>query len=373
MEERSGGDTLAVTYLFAALFAPALVIGPLAGVMADRLERRRVMFVGYLTTSSIAIALALLSGLAEAPPLWAVYLLALLLGASFSVMGPSAGALVVNTVSIEDVASAISIQAAVQNMTRIAGPIMAVQVIGSGNFHVGFAGFALATLVAAGAITRVRVERHEVEADDLGVLGRVAAGYRHARERRPATLAIATTAVASVFGVAHTALIPSFTSEVLDRDPGEFAKIVASTGVGAIVGALTVGYSRTRPSLQRAALALTAYGICLAGFGLSGSLTAAALWQVGVGFFYFTTMTSVQTLIQQVVADSARGRVMSLFTIAWGGLVWVGTLMLGVVADPDGLGAGVRTTLLLTAGVLVAYGAVLTAVSGGMPTGADYE
>ncbi|NIR38757.1 MAG: hypothetical protein GWN79_16280, partial [Actinobacteria bacterium] len=110
--------------------------------------------------------------------------------------------------------------------------------------------------------------------DELGVLGRVAAGYRHARERRPARLAIATVAVMSVFGVAHTALIPSFARDVLDRDPGQFAKIVASTGVGAIVGALTVGYSRTRPSMRRAAGTQVLYGTCLGGFALSESLEA---------------------------------------------------------------------------------------------------
>ncbi|NIR38758.1 MAG: hypothetical protein GWN79_16285, partial [Actinobacteria bacterium] len=78
---------------------------------------------GYLATSSVAAALALLTGIDDTPPMWAIYVLALLLGTTFSLMAPSAGALVVNAVSVGDIASAISIQAAVQNMTRIAGPI----------------------------------------------------------------------------------------------------------------------------------------------------------------------------------------------------------------------------------------------------------
>ena len=83
-------------------------------------------------------------------------------------------------------------------------------------------------------------------------------------------------------------------------------------------------------------------------------------------------MTTLQTLLQQVVADSARGRVMSLFAISWAGVVWIGTLILGVIADSDGLNLGVRTTLFLTSGVIICYGLVVTIVSKGMPTGSDY-
>jgi MFS family permease len=373
VEQRADdGDTLAVTWLFVALFAPQLVIGPFAGVLADRAERRRVVVACYSSAALVAASLAVLTAITDAPPLLAIYLLALALGASFSFIGPSAGALVVNSVSAEDVASAISMQAAVQNLTRVAGPILAAGIIASERFEIGFAGFAAATVVAALLMSRTRVEAHDITPDSLGVFGRMAVGFRHARERRPALLAIATVAVASMFGVAHTALIPSFTSEVLEEDAGRFGVIVAATGIGAIVGALTVGYSKHEPSLARGALSLVMYGACLAGFALSETLAVAIGWQVILGFFYFTTMTTIQTLVQQVVADEMRGRVMSLFGIAWGGLVWVGTLILGLTADQRGLDLGERTTLLLTAGVLMSYGTVIAIVSRSMPTGSSY-
>jgi MFS family permease len=373
VEDRAAdGDNLAVTWLFVALFVPQLVIGPFAGVLADRLERRRVVVACYVAGATTAAALAVLTAASDAPPLWAIYLLALALGSSFSFIGPSAGALVVNSVHPDDVASAISMQAAVQNMTRVAGPILAAGIIASGRFHLGFAGFALATATAALLMTRVKVAPHEIVPDSLGVFGRMAVGFRHARERTPAVLAITTVAVASVFGVAHTALIPSFTSEVLGEDAGRFGVIVAATGIGAIVGALTVGYSKREPSMTRGAASLFLYGVCLTGFAMSDTLAVAVAWQVVLGFFYFGTMTTLQTLVQQVVADDMRGRVMSLFGIAWGGLVWVGTLILGLAADSRGLDLGERTTLLGTAGVLMVYGAVVTIASRGMPTGSSY-
>lgn len=373
VEDRADdGDNLAVTWLFVALFTPQLVIGPFAGVLADRLERRRVVVACYIAGAVTATALAVLTAASDAPPLWAIYLLALALGSSFSFIGPSAGALVVNSVHPDDVASAISMQAAVQNMTRVAGPILAAGIIASQQFHLAFAGFAIATAVAALLMTRVRVPAHDIIPDSLGVFGRMAVGFRHARDRSPALLAIATVAMASVFGVAHTALIPSFTSEVLGEDAGRFGVIVAATGIGAIVGALTVGYSKKEPSMTRGAASLFLYGICLTGFALSESLPVAIAWQVVLGFFYFGTMTTLQTLVQQVVADDMRGRVMSLFGIAWGGLVWVGTLILGLAADTRGLDLGERTTLLGTAGVLMVYGAVVAIASRGMPTGSSY-
>ena len=372
VEDRSDGDTLAITALFAALFAPALFVGPFGGVLADRVERKRVATLSYCASAASAGGLALLTGINGAAPLWAIYALAFTLGTTFSLLGPSAGALVVNSVSSDAVQSAISLQAAAQNLTRVVGPIMAVEVISSGRFHLGFTGFAVASALAGLMITRAAIDAHDVAADDSGVLGRIRDGLRHARERRPALLAIITTATASVFGVAHTALIPSFTREILERDAGQFAKIVAATGVGAIIGALTVGYSKVEASLQRASVSLMFYGVCLVGFTSSEELSTAMAWHLGVGFCYFATMTTLQTLLQQVVADSVRGRVMSLFAIAWGGSVWIGTLILGAMADSDGLNLGVRPTLLFTSFVLFCYGLSVAVISKGMPTGADY-
>ena len=287
IEERSDGDTLAITALFAALFAPALFVGPFGGVLADRVERKLVVTSSYYASGASAAGLALLAGISSAPPLWAIYTLAFVLGTTFSLLGPSAGALVVNSVSSDAVQSAISLQAAVQNLTRVVGPIMAVEVIGSGRFHIGFSGFAVASALAGLMITRVAVDAHDVEMDGLGVLARIRDGFRHARERRPALLAVSTTAVTSIFGVAHTALVPSFTREVLELEAGQFAKIVAATGVGAIVGALTVGYSKVEPSLRRAAISLLVYGVCLVGFTSAEQLNTAMAWQLGVGFLLF--------------------------------------------------------------------------------------
>jgi MFS family permease len=366
------GDSLAITWLFVALFIPQLVVGPFAGVLADRVDRRRVVVACYSGAAVTAAGLAVLTASSDAPPLWAVYALAFTLGTTFSFIGPSAGALVVNSVDPEHVTSAISMHAAIQNMTRVAGPILAAGIIAAERFEIGFAVFAIFTAIAAVMMSRVHVPARDIPSSNLGVFRGIAVGYHHARERRPALLAISCVAFTSMFGVAHTALIPSFTSEVLGEDSGRFGIIVAATGLGAIVGALTVGYLKSEPSMRRGGSAMVMYAVCLTGFALSETLLVAIAWQVILGFFYFVTMTTLQTLVQQVVLDEMRGRVMSLFGIAWGGLVWVGTLILGGAADSRGLDLGERTTLVAAATALLLFGGAVTIFGRSLPTGSDY-
>ena len=373
VDELSDGDTFAVSILFAALFSPAIFAAPFAGVVADRMERRRVMGITYTSTAASAGLLAALAFAVDEPPLWTVYVLALALGTTFSFIGPSVGALVANAVTPDDLPSAISLQAAAANVTRVAGPLVAAPLIAVEIYGAAFGAFALSCLFAVWILGRVHVAPHEIVADDLGVFGRIRSGFDHARERRPALLAITSVAVMSMFGVAHVSLIPSFARDVLDRESGDFAWIVAGTGVGAIVGALTTGYSRSTPSLRRGTAAMALYAVTMAGFALSETLPIAIAWQVVVGFFYFATMTTLQTLVQQVVRDDVRGRVMSLFGIAWGGIVWLGALLLGALADDDALALGVRPALLLAAAVLGVWGIAVAVLSGDAPTGDDYD
>jgi hypothetical protein len=183
--------------------------------------------------------------------------------------------------------------------------------------------------------------------------------------------ALLTAAVLSVFGVAHTALIPSFAEEALGSREA-FPLIFASTGVGATIGALATGVEG-RPQLRRSTLRLFLYGLTLVGFAQSPNLAWALVAEAVVGFFYFSVMTSLQTLVQEVVDDAVRGRVMSLFFVAWGGLFPLGALLLGEIAKAIGVapavtGAGVVCALF---GVNPATEEVLGQVADG--TAADME
>jgi MFS family permease len=339
------------------LFAPAGLIAPVAGVYIDRFDRRRILLVTY---GLIALLAGLLAGLtaADRMELWSTYGFALAMGTCFAVLGASVGAVIANTVPARDLASAISINSVIANLTRVAGPIVAAPLIAGALFEWGFGLYALATVVALLLVARVRVAPYQPDPDLSSLLARMADGLRHARERHPTVPALGAMATLSVFGVATTALLPSFSSQVLDQPDGRFAWLVAATGVGAIAGALVAGWDQRTPTLARATTYLVGYGIMSLTFGLNSSFVVGLGLQAVIGVFYFLTTTQVQTLVQLLVDESKRGRVMSLFQVSWAGLLPVGTLALSLVTGPVGL--GVRAAFLTWATILTAIAALMT-------------
>ena len=209
-------------------------------------------------------------------------------------------------------------------------------------FEWSFAIYLGAALTAAALTAAMRIDRYTPEIEEGGIMARMANGFAHARARRPALPALITVAMLSFFGVSHTVLIPAFASDVLGS-PKYFAWLAAATGLGAMVGALRVG---------RAGRGMLAYGAALAVFSLTTNVAVALSSQLVVGYFYFSVMTSLQTLIQQIVHESLRGRVMSLFQVAWGGLVPFGSLAMGFLAEPF----GPPTTILVGAVVCAVFG-----------------
>jgi hypothetical protein len=185
------------------------------------------------------------------------------------------------------------------------------------------------------------------------MLSRLRAGLRHTREKRPAVPALLTVSVLAVFGVSHVALLPTFAATILGRRE-LFAWLVAATGIGAMFGAIATGGEK-RPSLRRATLRLAGYGVALLVFSFSDRVSMAFAAQVAIGYFYFSVMTGLQTLLQQIVDESKRGRVMSLFHVAWAGLSPFGALAMGAIAGS----AGVPQTLAAAAVVCLGFGTLL--------------
>jgi MFS family permease len=354
MVDLTDNDPMMVGALFFALFVPAFVLAPIAGVAADRFDRKRIVLGCYAAVAVVTgcLSLAVAAGLL-APNGLLVFALAL--GTCFAFSGPANMAIAANSVPAHDLASAVSIQSALNNLTRVLGPALAAPLLVSGRFEVAFAIFFLAAFVAGVLTARMKIAPYELEAEEGGIFARLRSGFHHARERRPTLPALITVAVLSLFGVSHVALIPVFAEHQLgDRDL--FAWMVAVTGIGAVAGALVTGQLKAGPTLRGASIQCGLYGILLLAFSQTYSVALALLTQLAIGYFYFAVMTSLQTVIQQIVAESKRGRVMSLFQIAWAGLVPFGGLGMGAAAQAFGASAAIAAGAV----VLVAFGAVMT-------------
>jgi MFS family permease len=334
MVQLTGNDPMHLGMLFAALFLPAFLLAPLAGVTADRFDRKRIVLVCYAAVAALMLLLAWLTASGRiGPPL--ALALSFLLGTAFCFSGPASFAVAANTVPVLDLPSAVSLQSAANNLTRVLGPALAAPLLAARRFEWSFCIFGSAAVVSALLIARIRMPDHAPQFSSGGIFARLRVGFAHARERRPALPALLTVAALSIFGVSHMALLPVFAERVFgNRDV--FAWIVAASGVGAMSGALAAGYVH-RATLRGSALQMVIYGVALAAFALSRSLAFALAAQIVVGYFYFSVMTNLQTLVQRIVDDDKRGRVMSLFQVAWAGLIPFGGFAMGAVADSLGV------------------------------------
>jgi MFS family permease len=357
MTQMSGNDTRMIGLLFFFLFLPAFLFAPLAGVAADRFDRKLIIVSCYGLVAACCGVLAYLTASGSITP-ERMLAVAAVMGLSFAFSGPASFALAANSVPAEDLSSAVSLQSAANNLTRVVGPFIAAPVVATQHYEFAFSTYLVAALVAATLTFAMRVSPYDADTDESGIWERMRTGFDHARERHPAIPALSIVAMLSFFGVSHTVLMNAYAKDVL-LDERYFAWLVCATGIGAMMGAIRIGRSPKNMSVRRASRSMVAYGVALAIFAISKNVILSLITQALVGYWYFAVMTELQTLIQQIVADTMRGRVMSLFQICWAGLVPFGGLAMGYAAVP----LGTPLTILCAALICIGYGAMMFARS----------
>jgi MFS family permease len=343
--------------LFFTNFVPMLVLAPLAGVAADRFDRKSLLVASRAAITVVATVLAVLTGAHMAGP-GVLLAFAAVFGSVFAVMAPAGQAVIANAVPVADLASAVSLQSAGTNVSRITGPALAAPILALWGAGAAFAVYAASNVVMAVVLVRIRLTARIIPPTTANVWRQFADGLAHARERR-AFPALAMMSVFSVFGAAHVVMFPVIAHEVLGRGETSFTTLVSASGVGAVIGALTTGARRSGPSLVAGARHLAAFSVVLVLFALSRSWPLSVALAGVLGIFYFATTTTLNTLLQHLADDDKRGRIMSLFTLTWAGLVPFGGLWMGGVAG----GAGAPTALVIGALVCCAYAVFVMATS----------
>jgi MFS family permease len=366
-ERLSGSDPRAMGLLFMLPHLPQLLLSPLTGVAADRVSRRAILMSGYAALAGLIGLLAVLVWRDLARLEW-IYAISLGIGFANCWLGPANQAAVGDTVPARDLHSAIALGSMAMNLTRVVGPLVAAIVLSLSGPAVSFTVFASALLVVIALLSRVELHQVRRDPSDESVLGRLRTGFEHARERHPALPVLATVAVMSVFGVSHVALNAVFASKTLG-DPGYLPWLGAASGAGAIGGALAIGVQRSPLTLASCGRHMAGFGAALIGFSLCRELGTALLAQLVVGYFYFSAMTLMQTLVMQSIDDAKRGRVMALFNVSWGGLITIGAPLLGLIAGR----VGTPAAFLMGGAICLGYG-LYRALGGGSrsPQAAGY-
>jgi MFS family permease len=337
-------SALAIGLLAFCRFVPFMVLGLYAGVIADRIDNRRLVIATQAAQMAVSFALTALafSGWESLP---VVYLLALLGGTALVFDAPGRQSLTFQMVGRDELPNAVALNTGLFNGARVIGPAIAGVIIAAAGVGVCFAINTVTFLAVLAALVSMREsELFGVErAKRTHALAAIREGLSFAWRDREVRLVLIVLGVASTVGFNFHVILPVLASDTLDAGPEVFGALSACFGGGALLGAL-IQAARGKASWVGLLAGATGFsaGLVVLAPMQTAALAGAVLFAVGVCFTIWVANTSA--LLQLRAPDRLRGRVMSLFMFAFAGLAPIGGLWAGWVMDVGG------TQLALTLG-----------------------
>lgn len=346
--DASGGDEFQVGLLYFIQLAPMLVLTPWVGSLVDSRPKGPIIKGSLVGLMVIGYLGGVVMTMEVVPHLRVAQVLAGAFGLILAITAPAFHAALPATVRTPDLTAAISRYVAGQNVARLAGPSVAAALV-----WVGLSGVSAGLYALAGCATIAVVAFYAIRSETLS--SRTVVG--HAR-LTPAIILVAhrvdlrralfLVSVTSTFGLSYVAMLPIIALRHLGAAQEGYATLLVMSGLGALVGSLLAG--RWRPRLDTAGRFVVVIVLGMVMLAVSTTLWAAGLACLVTSTAGVALMVSLNVTIQSGIEDEFRGRVMSLYVWAWGGLLPIGALVLGVVARAW----DVRTALLATAAVLLA-------------------
>ena len=352
--------------------APALGLMLVGGVIADKLDRKRLLLYSQVGAGASAFTLASLmwagairwEGAARRPgDVWMVLVLSFVTGVCWALAGPAYQAMTVDLVEREDWANAIALNSSQFQLARVTGPTLAALTMKALGMTGCFLANGLSYVAIVVALSRVNFEKRSgaaltapaegEKAARRSVWGDVAEGFRYVRGHPRVGAVLLCSTAAGLFAVPYLVLMPLFARNVYGWDASGLSLLTGTAGAGALVGALVLAYFG---DVRRKGLVLlgcmVSAGACIAG------IASASSPRVGVPLFFATGMSLVvffslgNTLVQQLISDEMRGRVMSMWLLTIIGTMPVGAFLSGAAADRF----GPRPTLAACGLVVLLFG-----------------
>jgi MFS family permease len=336
-------------------FLPILFLGPYAGLLGDRLSKRKVLLFTQSAMGLCALLLGLLV-VTNTVQLWEVYLLALLLGVASSIDAPSRQAFVSEVVEQKDVPNAVALNSASFNLARLAGPGVAGLLIawmGTGPaFLLNAASFA-AVLVS---LLRMRPEELHPTAKAARGKGQIREGLRYIRQRPDLMMIMVLVSLVATFGMNFQITNALMASAVFGKGAGEYGLLGSVMAVGTLAAALLAARRKGTRMLYVVGGVL-AFGVFTAVAALMPSYLLYAVALVPVGLASLTFMNACNTSIQLSTDPVMRGRVLAVYMVVLQGGTPIGAPLIGWVATVFGarwsLGIGAVIALLAGIGALI--------------------
>lgn len=323
---------------FTAL-APAFLLSPLAGLVVDRQDPRRIALATQagLLLQAVILGVLTVTGRVTVP---AIFLLAGLMGVINAFDLPTGRVLVSRTVPKDDLPNAIALVSAIFHASRIVGPSIAGFVVAWSGEGWCFLANAASYLAALAGLAAMRLPPPPARGAMVSIGAHLAEGFAYLRQDRTVAQLFLLLAAVSLMAFPYTALLPAFAKDVLATDARGLGWVMAASGVGATLGALLLAARRSTAGMTSTMLiAAFLLGLLLVAFAFSRTLWLAILLIVPLAWAMVTHMTSNSTLVQMTVPEALRGRVLALHGMVFLGAVPVGSLLGGLIAARFGVPA----------------------------------
>jgi MFS family permease len=341
-------------------FLPVLLFSLFMGVVTDQFSRKKLLVFTQTWFMLLAIILAVLTWL-EVVQYWHILLLSFLLGFGNALDMPARQAFVVEMVDGNkgDVMNAVSINSALFNVARIVGPAIGGVVVAAVGEAPAFAVNGISYLAVILALLLMRLTPSPTPTSWAHPLERMKAGFRYIFAEKDILGLVVMVAAVSMVGFGALTLMPVFAKDILEIGVDGFGRLLSAQGVGALIGAFLLIFFGNRFHKGK----LLIFSRLLLGPGIIGLAFSRIPWiSMGlmglVGYSLITQLVLTNTLIQTIVPDELRGRVLSAYTWALGGFFPLGSLLMGFLGDQIGapeaaLVSGVGSLLLIGFNLIV--------------------
>ena len=324
-------------------FGPILLFSLVTGAIADRLPKNRVLVATNLTLATLAVVLAALVASGHVQ-YWHVGVVAVLAGLAQTVDQPARQSLMAELVGKADLVNAVALNSAAFNAARIVGPAVGGLLIARFDVVPAFLINAGGILVVAVALGRMPARSPGAGPRETTMLQDIAEGVRYAARTPMIRLILGMLFCVSLTVFNFTVYVPLLARHVLGLGAEGFGFLMAALGVGAVSGALTVGVRRAGPPPLPVMMGAGVVALS----GLLALSTARHLWVAApllflTGFSGLVLVASCNTRLQLAAPDELRGRMMSLYTLVWGGVFPIGAFCVGAISE----GWGVSTAFLV--------------------------
>jgi MFS family permease len=324
---------------------PMLLLAPFAGVLVDRLDRRQVLVWTQALAMVRSLALAWLT-LTHRITIREVLALSAFQGAINAFEMPGRQAFMVQMVEDRgDLPNAIAINSSMVNLARLIGPSLAGLVIAATNEGWCFLIDGVSYIAVIISLLLMRVHVPDVKRATMSMLEQLREGWQYVSTFVPVRSILLLSATLSLMGMAHVVLMPVFTAEVLQGGPYTLGFLMSAAGVGALISSLSLALRKSVRGLSKMLpIAAAIFGAGLVLFGMSRLLWLSLLLMVVVGFGMMQGLTVSNTIIQTLVPEDKRGRVMSYYMAAFVATAPFGSLLAGELAQ----WIGAPRTVMLT-------------------------